>query len=87
MALIVFDIPDKSWFLRVHRAALNGDPDARRELVHLWDDHAERARAGELQCFLCDSTDCYPVYAQILPKRNDPNQIMAAPLCTNTASR
>jgi hypothetical protein len=37
-------------------------------------------------CFLCDSTDCQPVFAQILPERPGPHgrlseMLIAAPLC------
>jgi hypothetical protein len=29
----------------------------------MWDQYSDR----ELQCFLCDSVDCQPIFAQILP--------------------
>jgi hypothetical protein len=66
----------KDSFTRLHRAAENGDQDARAAIIHLWDQYSDR----ELLCFLCNSTDCQPIFAQILPDRND-HQLIAAPLC------
>jgi len=49
---------------------------AREAIIHMWDGYADK----ELQCFLRDSTDCQPVFAQILPE-NNAHQLIAAAIC------
>jgi hypothetical protein len=67
---------DKLQFTVLHRAAARGDPQARDAVIHMFDEWRDR----EINCFLCNSADCQPPYAQILPERND-YQLLAVGLC------
>jgi hypothetical protein len=67
---------DEAEFTRLFNAADRGDQAARDSILGMWDEYADR----EVLCFLCDSMDCQPIYAQILPERND-YQLIAAAIC------